>query len=81
MSDKQKEALKAGRERAKLNQARRVLKEREERLKDVGILEGKEPAEIKPELSPVDEEEDQIFLKPKKPTGKKPTKKPYKKSR
>ena len=80
MSDKQKEALKAGRERAKLNQVRRMLKEREERMKDEGILEEEEPAEIKPQLAPVDEEVDSIYQKPKKPVGKKPTKKPYKKA-
>jgi hypothetical protein len=80
MSDKQKEALKAGRERAKLNQARRMLKEREERLQAEGIIEEEEPAEIKHELSPVEEEEPPVFEKPEKPARKKPTKKPYKKA-
>jgi len=41
MSEAQKEALRAGREKAKLNQQRRMLKEREDRLKAEGLIEQK----------------------------------------
>jgi hypothetical protein len=48
MSEAQKEALRAGREKAKLNQQRRMLKEREDRLKAEGLIEQKN-AKIEPE--------------------------------
>lgn len=48
MSEAQKEALRAGREKAKLNQQRRMLKEREDRMKAEGMIEQKN-AKIEPE--------------------------------
>lgn len=75
MTDKQKEVLKNGREKAKLNQARRMLKEREERLKIEGVINEEEEPAIKSELCPIEEEEHPICQKPRKLPGKKMTKK------
>ena len=66
MTDKQKQALAKGRERAKLNQQRRMLKEREDKMKAEGTLDDVEPPEEKPEVSSDDEEPQTIIYKRKK---------------
>ena len=70
MSDAQKLALKNGREKAKLNQMKRMLLERETRLKKDGILEDTDNTikdDIKDDIiDDVEEEPPQIIYKKKK---------------
>ena len=90
MSEAQKQALKAGREKAKLNQQRRMLKEREDRMKAEGMIEqvevkiqpeGLKEDTVEAETEPYIEPEVEI-VKVKKPKAKpkpKPKSKPKKK--
>lgn len=71
MTEKQKQALAKGRERAKLNQQRRMLKEREDKMKAEGTLDDVEPLEEKPDVSSDDEEPQTIIYKRKKKKKKK----------
>ena len=82
MSEAQKDALAKGREKAKLNQIRRMLKEREAKakVKTAGSLVDDDPPEEKPvpvilKDEPSDDEEPQtIIYKKKKKKPKKPPK-------
>lgn len=68
MSEAQKQVLKAGREKAKLNQQRRLLKEREDKMRADGMLE---PAHVS------DDEEVKVVVrrKPRPKSKPKPKKK------
>ena len=71
MTELQKQALAKGRERTKLNQQRRMLKEREDKMKAEGTLDDVEPLEEKPDVSSDDEEPQTIIYKRKKKKKKK----------
>jgi hypothetical protein len=79
MSEAQKASLAKGREKAKLNQQRRMLKEREDKMKADGSLDDDNPPEEKPvpvilKDEPSDEETQTIIYKKKKKKPKKPPK-------